>query len=107
LIGLGATNAGVATKASVGPAVETFAHRNVGLSGEEIQALAEDIPPGTTGLLVLFEHRWATRLKEAVRNSGGVVLAQGMVCPEALLAVGADLAAIESAADQYETPRGT
>ena len=55
-----------------------------------------------TALLVLFEHRWALRLKEALLSAGGVVIAQGMVQPEALLEFGSALAAAEGAADQYQ-----
>jgi hypothetical protein len=42
--------------------------------------------------MVLFEHRWAVPLKEALQDAGGVVLAQGMVRPESIIAIGMGLA---------------
>ena len=102
LMGLGAT--GTIEGAEIGALVgaETFADRTFGLSARDIQSIARDIPPGMTGLLVLFEHRWALRLKGALLSAGGVVVAQGMVQPEALIEFGAALADAETAADQYE-----
>jgi hypothetical protein len=79
-----------------------FAERNFGLSQQDIQAIAQDIPPDRTLLLVLFEHRWAIPLKEAIMSANGQVFAQGIVRPEALIAVGAELGAAIDAAEEYE-----
>ena len=51
----------------------------------------EEIPPDSAGLLVLLEHRWAIPLRDAIRNAGGVALADQWLHPEDLLAVGAAL----------------
>ena len=83
----------------------TFAERNFGLSGADIKAIAADLPPGTTALMVLFEHRWAIPLKEAVESAGGIMVAQGIVRPEALVAYGAQLAAASAAAEQIPAPQ--
>lgn len=92
LLGFGATgtDAGMEVGAEMG--AETFADKNFGLSGEDIQAIAQDVPPGNTALMVLFEHRWAVPLKEALLDAGGIVLAQGMVRPESIIAIGMGLA---------------
>ena len=43
---------------------------------------------------LLFEHTWATGLKEAVRGVGGVPVVQGFLTPEAVMMVGAELRAV-------------
>jgi len=103
LMGFGATGTEEGLEAGVEMGVEAFATRNFGFSTEDIHNIAADMPRGTTGVLVLFEHRWAVPLKEAVENAGGIVLAQGIVRPEDLMAFGARLAAASAAADRIST----
>jgi uncharacterized membrane protein len=93
LLGFGATGTDEGLEVGAELGAEKFANRNFGLSGADIQAIAADLPPGTTGLMVLFEHLWAIPLKDAVGQSGGVVLAEGMVRPESLVTMGAYLGA--------------
>ena len=59
--------------------------------------------------MVLFEHRWAIPLKEAVVDAGGVVVAQGMVQPETLIGIGMRerLAADDMAATQTDTSQSS
>jgi uncharacterized membrane protein len=89
LLGFGATGTdeGMAAGAELG--AEAFATQNFGLSGADIQAIARDIPEGKTMLMVLFEHRWALPLKQAVMDAGGLMFAQGIVRPESIIAIGA------------------
>jgi uncharacterized membrane protein len=102
LIGYGAAGEeGAEAGAEMGAAA--FADRNFGFSKEDIQATARGMPAGTTGVMVMFEHRWAIPLKEAVQDAGGVVLAQGMVQPETLIGLGAELAAADIAASQIDS----
>jgi uncharacterized membrane protein len=102
LMGLGATGTEEGLEAGAELGADAFAQQNFGLTDEDIQEIADDIPPGTTAVFVLFEHRWAMRMKEAVATAGGMVLAQGMVDPDTLMMLGEDLAAASAAADQYE-----
>jgi uncharacterized membrane protein len=106
LLGLGMTDSeeGAQLGAEMGAEMgaNAFAERNFGLSQQDIQALAQDIPPDRTLLLALFEHRWAIPLKEAIMSADGEVFAQGIVRPETLIAVGAELGAAIAAADEYE-----
>ncbi len=106
LMGFGATGTEEGAMAGAELGAVTFATHDFGLSEDEIAAIAEDIPTGKTALFVLFEHRWAVRLKETLQNSGGFVIAQGMVSPETLMMLGADLAAASAAADLYEASQG-
>lgn len=106
LIGLGATDTTEGAEIGATMAAESFAEHDFGLSEEDIESIAEAIPAGKTALMVLFEHRWAIPLKEALLHAGGVVVAQGMVRPETLMAFGAELAAAESQADQIQASQG-
>jgi hypothetical protein len=54
-----------------------FAERIFGMSQQDIQAIAHDVPPGQTLLLVLFEHRWAIPLKEAIMSANGETSPRG------------------------------
>lgn len=101
LLGFGATGTDEGTTEGAELGALAFADKNFGLSAADIKAIANDLPPGMTGLMVLFEHRWAVPLKEAIQNAGGVMLAQGIVRPEDLVAFGAVLATNSAAADQY------
>lgn len=106
LMGLGATGTEEGLEAGAEAGAIGFAERNFGLSSADIQSIAAQLPPGTTAVMVLFEHRWAVPLKEAVQDAGGVVVAQGIVRPEGLIAFGAELAAASAAADQIAMPQG-
>lgn len=65
------------------------------LTAQDIEHLAGEIPPGTLAVVVLLEHTWTLSLTEAVRKAGGVLFTGGMVTPDALTQVNAELAAKE------------
>jgi hypothetical protein len=65
------------------------------LTTQDVEHLAGEIPPGTLAVVVLLEHTWTLSLTEAVRRAGGVLFTGGMVTPEALTQVSAELAAKE------------
>ncbi|MGI9116436.1 MAG: DUF6325 family protein [Gaiellales bacterium] len=46
------------------------------LSEEDIEALAEQVAPGSSAAVLVFEHTWAKRLASAVERSGGFVVAR-------------------------------
>jgi uncharacterized membrane protein len=62
-------------------------------TAEDVERLAEEIPPGTSAVVVLLEHTWAIRLTDAVRRAGGMLFTGGLVMPDALAQVRAELAA--------------
>ena len=102
LIGLGAeVAAGPEVSEMLGPL--SVAENDFGLSEEQIYAITEGIPKGSAALILLFEHTWAKSLKAAINRAGGVMLAQGLISPEALLKVGLELAAAVKAAAARET----
>jgi uncharacterized protein DUF6325 len=62
-------------------------------TAEDIERLAGEIPPTMSAVIVLLEHTWTIELAEAVRRAGGVLFTGGIVTPEALKQVSAELAA--------------
>lgn len=101
LIGFGAAGKeGARAGAEVG--AEWVAERDFGIAADDLSRIADAIPTDSAAAVMLIEHTWAIGLKEAMRDAGGFVLAQGMVTPEALLLAGADLAAAVKAADTEE-----
>jgi uncharacterized membrane protein len=103
LMGFGATGTDEGTEEGAVLGAMAFADHTFGMTDDDIQAVAADLPAGTTALVVLFEHRWALGLKQALRDTGGVVLAQGLVQPEDLMAFGAELATAASIANQPDS----
>ncbi len=101
LIGLGAAGVEGAEVGAVAGAL-AVAENDFGLTAEEVREVADRIPRGSSGVLVLFEHTWALRLKEYVVNAGGVLIAQGLLHPSALVEVGAELAAAVEAEELLE-----
>jgi hypothetical protein len=44
------------------------------ISGSDVLEIAEDLAPGTSALIVLFEHVWLRDLRAGIEASGGRVL---------------------------------
>ena len=65
------------------------------LGEEELWSVADTIPMGTTAAVALIEHRWAIPLRDAIREAGGVPLADSWIHPEDLIALGAMMGAEE------------
>lgn len=106
LMGFGATGSDEGAEEGAVLGATAFADHTFGMTDDDIQGIADDLPTGTTALVVLFEHRWAVGLKQALQDTGGVVLAQGLVQPEDLMAFGAELAAAASIANQSDSSQG-
>lgn len=64
-------------------------------TAQDVETLAGEIPPNMSAVVVLLEHNWAIGLTEAVRRAGGVLFTGGLVTPDALKQVSAELAAKE------------
>ncbi len=105
LIGLGAAGVEGALEGAIAGAL-AVAEYDFGLTAEEIEEIADRIPRGSSALIALFEHTWAIRLKEYIIDSGGVLVAQGLIHPSALVEVGAELAAAVEAEELLELEEG-
>ena len=51
---------------------------------EDLATIAQDLPDETSALVILFEHRWAVHVKEAVAAAGGRLIARAVIPPEVL-----------------------
>jgi Family of unknown function (DUF6325) len=65
---------------------------------EDLTAIVDSLPLGTSGLAMLFEHRWAEDLKDAIGSAGGFLVTRTVIPPEVLQEVNDELEA-GSAAD--------
>jgi hypothetical protein len=60
---------------------------------EDVEEVATTMPPGTSGLILLFEHRWAVDVKDALQNAGGFLVARTVIPPEVVEEVSQELEA--------------
>lgn len=63
------------------------------LTPEDVELIAEELPNDSSAMVVLFEHKWAVRLKEALAAAGGQLIRREMIPPEALEIVNAEIEA--------------
>ena len=82
--------------------VANFAQQDFGESVQDvrdhIKELADDMPPGSTGALILIEHRWVLRFKDELQKAGIVVMGSGVIRPRSLVMLGGHIAEAEQAA---------
>jgi uncharacterized membrane protein len=90
-----------ATRAKPAPSygVLAVAEHEFGLDEAELREITWDIPNRSAAAIVLVEHLWAIRLKDAIDGAGCRLIAEGMLTSATLSALGADLALAEHAAD--------
>src|SRR3984957_2749276 len=63
------------------------------------RALADSLEPGTALAFLLVEHYWAAPLFDVIAETGGTLIGEGFLTSETGLVVGAEVAAIEEAAE--------
>jgi uncharacterized membrane protein len=78
------------------------AERDAGLSADRLGDLADAIPNGTSAAILVIEHHWATRLRDALADAGGHNLMQAMITPDALAVVGEELRVKQEAEEAIE-----
>ncbi len=72
------------------------------ISDEDIDEWAQGLAPGDSEAILVFEHRWAKGLRDAVVNSGGVLAENFRIPGEVVDELMDDLAAMP---DSEETPQ--
>lgn len=77
--------------------------RAFGLSRTDIDEVASALEPGHAAGFLLIEHVWARDLKTAIRDAGGMPLAEGFLTPETLRAVEPELVAMAEALNEIES----
>jgi uncharacterized membrane protein len=95
LVGLGiAGEEGMHAAAEIG--VEQAAAHGLEVFDDELEwDVVGEIPDDSAAALILLEHLWAVPLRDAIARAGGYRLADGMISPYDLLAIG--LASAEEA----------
>ncbi len=63
---------------------------------QDIEKLAKEIPPNKSAVVVLLEHTWTIGLMEAVHKAGGELFSGGLIAPDILEQVRAELAKEEN-----------
>ncbi len=66
-------------------------------TAEDVSDVAMSMPPGTSGLILLFEHRWAVDVKDAIGRTGGFLVSRTVIPPESGEEVAQELEAGEAA----------
>jgi uncharacterized membrane protein len=98
LFGMRAAYQSEADVDEVSEALSASQSEDFGFSDTHMQELAEQVPPGGSAMLALFEHTWAVGLKEAIVNAGGETVVHEFLTPEALTMGGTKLQdAVEAA----------
>ncbi len=88
LIGLGAGGVEGAEAGAIAGAIHAMDEYEYGIDADGLATIADDIPAGGAGMLLVIEHTWAIPLRDALRASGGIMIAQDFLSPEALIAIG-------------------
>ncbi len=65
-------------------------------------SVLEDLPDGSSALVLAVEHLWAIPLRDAVRDAGGVVLAARSLTPEKMVVLGMLAAVVDEAVEEIE-----
>src|SRR5215472_14676990 len=88
LVGLGIEGEeGLHTAAEIG--AEDAAARGIEVFDDESEwDVIAEIPNDSAAALILLEHRWAVPLRDAIGRAGGYRVADGMISPYDLLAIG-------------------
>ena len=81
-----------------GPAVAKSADGSAAFDRADALALARSLEPGTAVAFLLVEHYWAAPLFDAIAETGGTLIGEGFLTAELGLVVGAEVAAMEEAA---------
>ncbi len=58
---------------------------------EDLLEIADTLPANTSGLILLFEHRWAIHIKEAIQDAGGFLISRAVIPPEVVEEISAEL----------------
>lgn len=74
-------------------AIRAAAKGDFGLSAEDIESIAQKLPPDHSAVIAVFENVWERKLKEVAKKYNGGVINQRLVSPEALATAASELIA--------------
>src|SRR6201989_2232311 len=81
------------------PALPASADGSAAFDRADARALADSLEPGTALAFLLVEHYWAAPLFDVIAETGGTLIGEGFLTAETGLVVGAEVAAMEEAAE--------
>ena len=84
----------------------SVADNNFGLTPQQVNEMAYQLPNGSSALIGLFEHTWAVSLRESIVKADGVMLAQGMLNPDGMLSLSDKLIEGQRLAEADEAAAG-
>jgi uncharacterized membrane protein len=58
---------------------------------EDIAGIADELPADTSALIILWENKWAEKIKAAILDANGFLVAHARIQPEALAALNDEL----------------
>jgi hypothetical protein len=67
------------------------------LTPEDIEAIGDGLPADTSALILLWENKWAEKIKAAILDANGFLISHTRIQPEALEMLNAELDAGELA----------
>lgn len=88
LLGVGSGSAAIVQTSAEDMAASFERRYEFGLDKEDLADITENMENDTAGLVLLLEHLWAQPLRDALRDAGGVLLAQDFLSPELLISIG-------------------
>lgn len=91
LVGLGAGGTEGAEMGAIVGAMNAADEYEYGLDEEALATIADDIPAGGAAMMLVIDHQWAIPFRNAMRASGGILITQDFLNPEALIALGAEV----------------
>jgi DNA-binding NarL/FixJ family response regulator len=94
----GSLLAGIVPAAEGGAAESAAGDGSAAFDLDGARVLAESLEPGTALAYLLIEHHWAAPLFDAISETGGTLIGEGFLGAESGLAVGAEIAVMEEAA---------
>jgi hypothetical protein len=97
LVGLGVAGAdGAMAGAELGDSTDAEAPT---MAQSVAAGLLDELPDGSSALVLAIEHLWAVPLRDAVRDAGGIVLGHRTITAEDLVLFGMDLGDALEASD--------
>jgi hypothetical protein len=96
LLDAGAAGRGGGVEGTLSAGLATV-EASYGLGLGDIQAVADEIIPGSAAGLVIIEHTWAIDFAEALGQAGGKLAAQGFLTRQAVMKVGEEIEALAEA----------
>jgi uncharacterized membrane protein len=78
----------IAKDTSLSAAMVVESELEYGINQQVVTEIIDDIPKGAAAAFLLIEHLWVLPIKDAVRDSRGVVIAQDFINPDMMAAIG-------------------